>query len=128
MAMDANLVEFCPPEPYSRISVLRQYRNPGNCPDGDSPLLKPIVAEPGDVVVASKSGLKVNGVLLKNTAPQAEDSKRRSLPHYPFGTYRVNAEMVWVASSYNPLSFDSRYFGPIAKSIIRHRLKPFLTI
>ena len=53
---DANLAEFCPPEPYSRLSVVRRYRNPGNCPDGDSPLLKPIVAMPGDVVVLSKSG------------------------------------------------------------------------
>ena len=35
---------------------------------------------------------------------------------------------VWVASSYNPWSFDSRYFGPLPVSIIRRRLKPFLTL
>ena len=127
-AADANLVEFCPPEPYSRLSVVRQYRNPGNCPDGDSPLLKPIVASPGDVVVLSKSGLQVNGVLLRNTAPRSQDSKARLLPHYPFGTYRVSSGTIWVASSYHPLSFDSRYFGPISTTIVRHRLKPFLTL
>ena len=127
-AADGNLAEFCPPEPLSRLSVVRQYRNRGNCPDGDNPLMKPIVAWPGDVVDLSESGLKVNGKLLGNTAPRSQDSKARPLPHYPFGTYRVSAGNVWVASSYHPLSFDSRYFGPIPTSIIRHRLKPFLTL
>jgi conjugative transfer signal peptidase TraF len=125
---DASLAEFCPPEPLSRLSVARQYRNRGNCPDGDNPLMKPIVAEPGDVVVFSKSGLEVNGKLLGNTAPRSQDSKARPLPHYPFGTYQVSSGTVWVASSYHPLSFDSRYFGPIPTTIIRHRLKPFLTL
>ena len=127
-AQDANLAEFCPPEPLSRLSVVRQYRNRGNCPDGDNPLMKPIVARSGDVVVLSKSGLEVNGKLLWNTAPRSQDSKARPLPHYPFGTYQVSAGTVWVASSYHPLSFDSRYFGPIPTSVIRHRLKPFLTL
>src|SRR5580698_2626507 len=116
-AADANLVEFCPPEPFARLSVVRQYRNPGNCPDGDNPLLKPIVASQGDVVVLSKSGLQVNGVLLRNTAPRSQDSKARLLPHYPFGIYRVSSGTIWVASSYHPLSFDSRYFGPISTAI-----------
>ena len=127
-ATDANLVEFCPPEPLSRLSVARQYRNPGNCPDGDNPLMKPIVARPGDVVVLSKSGLQVNGKLLRNTAPRSEDSKARPLLHYPFGTYPVSSGTIWVASSYHPLSFDSRYFGPIPTTIVRHRLKPLLTL
>ncbi len=127
-AADANLAEFCPPEPLSRLSVVRQYRNRGNCPDGDNPLMKPIVAGPGDVVVLSESGLKVNGKLLRNSAPRSQDSNARPLPHYPFGTYRVSSGTVWVASSYHPLSFDSRYFGPIQTSVIRHRLKRFLTL
>ena len=127
-ATDASLAEFCPPEPLSRLSVVRQYRNRGNCPDGDNPLMKPIVARSGDVVVLSESGLKVNGKPLGNTSPRSQDSKGRPLPHYPFGTYRVSSGTVWVASSYHPLSFDSRYFGPIPTSIIRHRLKPFLTL
>ena len=108
--------------------MVRAYRTPGNCPDGANPLLKPIVARPGDVVVVSKSGLRVNGMLLKNSVPRSQDSKGRVLPHYPFGAYRVSAGTVWVASSYHPLSFDSRYFGPILITIVRHRLKPFLTL
>jgi len=60
-AADANLVEFCPPEPFFAAISCTEYRNQGNCPDGDNPLLKPIVARPGDVVVLSQSGLQVNG-------------------------------------------------------------------
>src|SRR6516164_4069258 len=40
----ANLVEFCPEGEPARISLERGYRTPGgNCTDGCSPLLKPIV-------------------------------------------------------------------------------------
>lgn len=127
-AADANLVEFCPPEPYSQISVVREYRNPGICPDGDDPLLKPVIAKPGDTVVLSPLGLQVNGVLLSNTAPRSRDSRGRPLAHFPFGTYQVRSDSVWVASSYHPLSFDSRYFGPIPMDAIRNRLKALLTL
>jgi conjugative transfer signal peptidase TraF len=127
-AADANLVEFCPSEPYSQLSVVRGYRNPGICPDGDDPLLKPVIAKPGDTVVFSDFGLQVNGVLLRNTAPRSRDSLGRPLPHFPFGTYQVRLDNVWVASSYHPLSFDSRYFGPIPTAAIRNRLKALLTL
>ena len=127
-APTADLVEFCPPAPFSRISAVREYRNPGNCPDGDDPLLKPVVAKEGDRVLFSGSGLEVNGILLRNTAPRAQDSRGRPLSHYPFGAYRVSADSVWVASTYHPLSFDSRYFGPIPISAIRNHLKAFLTL
>lgn len=127
-AADANLVEFCPPEPYSQISVVRGYRNPGICPDGDDPLLKPVIAKPGDKVVFSELGLQINGVLLRNTAPRSRDSWGRPLPHFPFGTYQARSNSLWVASSYNSLSFDSRYFGPIPTGAIRNRLKALLTL
>lgn len=124
---DAKLVEFCPPEPFSAVSVSRGYRNPGVCPDGDGPLMKPVVAIAGDTVENSELGVAVNGKLLRNTAPLSRDSKGRPLVHFPFGTYRVEADMVWVVSSFHPRSFDSRYFGPISVPAIRERLKPFLT-
>src|SRR6202142_1870352 len=60
-AADANLAEFCPPEPLSRLSVVRQYRNRGNCLDGDNPLMKPIVAIAGGGGVDTKSGLGESG-------------------------------------------------------------------
>jgi type IV secretory pathway protease TraF len=38
----------------------------------------------------------------------------------------VSPGTIWVASTYHPRSFDSRYFGPIAVADIRARLAPLL--
>src|ERR1700691_3998715 len=72
---DANLIEFCPVEPFATLSIVRGYRDPGACRDGAAPLLKPVIARSGDVVEVSTSGISVNGVLLPNTAPLATDTK-----------------------------------------------------
>ena len=123
----SRLIEFCPPEPYARFAILRGYREVGNCPDGAAPLLKPVIAEAGDMVEVSQGGLIVNGREIPNTAAVPTDTKGRPLNSWPFGRYPVRAGTLWVASSYHPRSFDSRYFGPIAKSTIRDHLRPLLT-
>jgi conjugative transfer signal peptidase TraF len=124
----ANMVEFCPPEPFAKLSVGRGYRDPGTCADGAAPLLKPVIARSGDVVEVSVRGISVNGALLPNTAPLATDTKGRHLEAWPSGRYVVAPGTIWVASSYHPRSFDSRYFGPLSTTAIRHRLKAFLTL
>lgn len=123
----SKLVEFCPAEPFGSLSANRAYRGKGNCPDGAEPLMKPIVAVAGEVVTISGRGVSVSGRLLANSAPLSVDTKNRPLKHWPFGEYRVLAGTVWVISSYNGRSFDSRYFGPIALASIREYLNPFLT-
>jgi conjugative transfer signal peptidase TraF len=125
---DANLVEFCPAEPFATLSIVRGYRDPGACRDGAAPLLKPVIARSGDVVEVSTRGISVNGALMPNTAPLATDTKGRPLEAWPYGRYIVSPGAIWVASSYHPRSFDSRYFGPLSTAAIRHRLKAFLTL
>lgn len=122
----ADLVEFCPPEPFGALSRLRGYRTFGACPDGASPLLKAIVARSGDRVEVSKGGMSVNGISLLNTAPRTADSVGRPLTPWPPGMYVVQPGTVWVASTYHPRSFDSRYFGPIEVSSIRARVQPLI--
>lgn len=124
----ANLVEFCPVEPFASLALSRGYRDPGACRDGGAPLLKPVVAREGDLVDVSAAGIVVNGHLLPNTAPLRRDTKGRPLTSWPPGRYTVQPGFVWVASSANPRSFDSRYFGPVAISSIRDRVKPLLTL
>ena len=53
----ANLVEFCPAEPFAALSLIRGYRDPGTCRDGGAPLLKPVVAKAGDMVELSARGI-----------------------------------------------------------------------
>ncbi|HLH01352.1 MAG TPA: conjugative transfer signal peptidase TraF [Bryobacteraceae bacterium] len=124
----ANLVEFCPAEPFASLALSRGYRDPGACSDGGAPLLKPVVARAGDLVEMSTVGIAVNGHLLPNTAPLRRDTKGRALTSWPVGRYTVKPGFVWVASSYSPRSFDSRYFGPVATSSIRDHVKPLLTM
>jgi conjugative transfer signal peptidase TraF len=124
----ANLVEFCPAQPFAAVSLSRGYRDPGACRDGGAPLLKPVVAKAGDMVELSGLGISVNGLLLPNTAPLSTDTKGRSLEPWHFGRFPVTPGTVWVASSYHSRSFDSRYFGPVYTTAIRHRLKAFLTL
>ncbi len=123
----AKLVEFCPAEPFASLAAERGYRPKGSCPDGAAPLLKPVAAVSGDEVEVTADGLAVNGVPIPNTRPHRADSKHRPLRAWPNGSYLVAPGMVWVASSYNPRSFDSRYFGPVAVRSIRERLRPLLT-
>ena len=122
----ANLVEFCPQGAAASISLSRQYRTAGACPDGGAPLLKP-VAFPGDQIKVSADGIRVNGQLLPNSAGRFRDHLQRPLDPWPYGAYRVAPGTVWVVSSFNSYSFDSRYYGAIPEASIRHHLRPLWT-
>jgi conjugative transfer signal peptidase TraF len=123
----AHFVEFCPTGPLARLAIVRGYRDVGNCPDGAAPLLKPAIARFGDVVDVSQRGIAVNGSLLPNTAPVSIDTKGRPLMAWPSGRYIVEAETIWVASSFHPRSFDSRYFGPLPTGAVRGYVRPLIT-
>jgi conjugative transfer signal peptidase TraF len=125
---DATLVEFCPPEPFGSMANARGYRRAGTCPDGGSPLMKPIVARAGDSLRLSERGMAVNGRALPNSAPLLKDTANRPLSPWPYGTYAVQPGTVWVVSGYHPRSFDSRYFGPIPEALVRNCVRPLLTL
>ncbi len=105
---------ICPIGIAESISISRGYRPKGaGCGDGYAPLLKPISARYGDTVTVYSAGIAINGRLLPNSKQYARDALGRPLPQVPAGTYPVLPGTVWVISSYNRFSFDSRYFGPI---------------
>lgn len=117
---------FCPQGDIVSVANERGYRSAGSCPDGFVPLVKPIVARVGDVVTLNAFGIAVNGELLPNTTPLHLDSKGRVLNSFPYGVYAVKSGEIWVASSYNVASFDSRYLGPVATNSVRELVKPIL--
>jgi len=124
----ANLVEFCPEGQAASISLQRGYRTPGGtCPDGGSPLMKPIAAVAGDRVEVTTNGIRVNGTLIPNSAAHFKDHRGRLLNPWPNGEYIVPPGSLWVVSDFNSWSFDSRYFGPIPSSLVQHRLRPLWT-
>lgn len=117
------VAEFCPAGMSTEQS--RHYRGFGfGCPDRSIPLLKPIVATSGDQVDFSAAGLSVNGRALPNTAPRQIDSKGRYIRPWPSGAYTVEPGKIVVASTYHPLSYDSRYLGPISVHDVRSTLRP----
>ena len=119
---------FCLPESIGRLSMERGYRPRGTCPDGGAPFLKRVVAVTGDRVFLSGSGIAVNGELLPKTAPRVQDRSGRPLQPWAFGNYIVSPDELWVASTYNQYSYDSRYFGPIRSASVLYSLKSVLTV
>ena len=125
---ESRFIEFCPPDPFSSLSMDRGYRARSTaCPDGGEPLLKPVIAHEGDTVEVASKGISVNGTLIRNSVAKESDSAGRTLSVWPDGVYRVASATVWTVSSYSARSFDSRYFGPIRTTNIKHHLRPLWT-
>jgi conjugative transfer signal peptidase TraF len=90
-------------------------------------LLKRIVANAGDVVSLDGGGVTVNGTRLSHTAPRSCDLAGRPLPVCRLQGYRLQPGEVLAISDYSPLSFDSRYFGPIPRAQIQSVVVPVWT-
>jgi len=108
----------------AQLAVERGYLPAGQCLGGFAPLLKQIVAIPGDTVTLTDDQVCINDVLLRGSRALSEDSAGRPLVPYPRGTYRVPPGEYWLFATNLPQSFDSRYFGPVPESSILNSLVP----
>jgi len=123
----APYILFCPDVRWASMRNEPNYRSPmRSCPDGFAPLIKPVVAWPGDTVKTSPQGLTVNSVFLIHTQPLDHDSQGHAIHPYAYGTYRVQQGQLWTVSSFSPRSFDSRYFGPIPLRSVHLWIRPLL--
>lgn len=116
------VVAVCPPAvPVVRTMLQQGYLAYGKCDGSVAPLLKTVAALPGDHVTLLRGSLaQVNGVPVPNTIA------RPSLSAWPDGEYTVQPNQLWIFSSYNANSFDSRYFGPVDFSAVRGEASPLL--
>jgi conjugative transfer signal peptidase TraF len=129
LARGVAVIACPPPTAALELGVDRHYLEVGDCPSRYEPLIKPIAAMPGDTVVVRPSGaIEVNGTPLNNSRSLRDDDAGRPLTGVPAGTYTVAPGHVWLISTYSPLSFDSRYLGPVPISSIRGTVKPLWTI
>ena len=120
-----DVVSFCPPDtPAFREARQRGYVGSGLCEGGYEPLLKPIAAIEGDRVTPTEQGIRINGRLIANSKRLDHDGSGQDLPSPGANSIIVAKGEVWVISSYNPLSFDSRYFGPVPVSKIEGLASP----
>lgn len=96
----------------------------GECPDGHQPILKPIYrATPESPIQLDSHGFTVAGARMANTVPKLFSRTGKPLPHYAFGVYTYG---LWAVSGYSRDSYDSRYFGPVAREDVRFYAKPLL--
>ena len=120
-----DVVAFCPPDtPSFREARARSYLGKGLCEGGYEPLLKPVAAIAGDRITQTDEGISINGRLIANSKSLDRDGSGRTLPSPVANNLVVAGGEVWVISSYNSLSFDSRYFGPIPTSRIEGLAHP----
>jgi conjugative transfer signal peptidase TraF len=114
-----DIVSICPPDTaVFRAARARGYVPYGRCPGGYEPLLKPVAAIAGDIVMVTPAGLLVNGRAVPNSVALAADSADRPLPRHPAGSFTVAEGEFWLVSSFNAASFDSRYFGAVPASLV----------
>jgi len=124
-----DVVSFCPPDTWVFSEArLRGYLGSGVCEGGYEPLLKPIAAIEGDRVTRTEQGIRINGRLIANSKCLDHDGSSRPLPGAEANDVIVAKDEVWVISSYNPLSFDSRYFGPVPVSTIEGLARPLFVM
>ncbi len=121
------IVSACLPERVARFALARGYVWRGRCPGGAVPLGKLVLGVAGDTVGLSERGIVLNGQLVPNSQPRTRDSQGRMLRHYSFGTQVLPPGQIWLFSPYHPLSFDSRYFGPVSVDAVLSRLIPVWT-
>ena len=122
------LVIACLPPEVGVFARARGYLWRGECPGGAAPVGKAVAAVAGDTVTATAGGLIVNGHLLPNSRPLARDRQGRRLQRVGDGTYVVSPGKLWLTSSYNPASFDSRYFGPVPEGAVISGIEPLWTL
>ena len=85
------------------------------------PFLKQVIGRPGDVYRFENNALVLNDCKLKKIIRKEIGSKGLAMPMIPPG--KVPRNHYFVITSH-PLSFDSRYFGPVAGNNIIGIAKP----
>lgn len=119
-----DLVTFCLHEKDEALAIERHYLIHGSRCQLSEPLIKKVIAVPGDRVVLTADFIAVNGRVLHYKTLD-KDSHGRPLTAYPAGNY-VNTNDYWVIGTGSDKSWDSRYFGPIQKKDILWKIRPVL--
>ena len=120
-----STVLACLPDAVALEAMTRGYiPRGGSCSHGTMPVGKPVLALPGDTLIVTAAALVLNGVTVPNTGSLPLDRNGRPLPKLQQGEYYVGPGELWLVSTHSPLSFDSRYFGPVTIARIRATVRP----
>ena len=122
-----SIVQVCLPGDLADFARERGYLGPGSCADGVRPLGKIVLAVESDVVTLECDEIRVNGRVVTNSRTVSKDSRGQILPHHPWGEHRMRSGELWLFSPYHRNAYDSRYFGPVHRSMVVSVLRPLWT-
>lgn len=123
-----DFVSFCPAQDsMTQMAFERGYIGFGNCPGHTERLLKIVYGTEGDIIELTQNGVKVNGALLPFSTTVTQDGLNRPLVPFAKKKLVLQATEFWVMTNRSPLSFDSRYFGPIRLNQVCAVVRPILT-
>ena len=114
-----NLVVAAPPQPLAAFLAERGYLPLG------VPLIKRILALPGQSVCRNELAISVDGIDMGMAL--ASDRHGRALPAWQ-GCRVIAQGEVFLMNWDEPASLDGRYFGPIPSSAIIGRATPLWTL
>ncbi|MCZ4292017.1 conjugative transfer signal peptidase TraF [Hoeflea alexandrii] len=115
---------ICPPLTHEfRRARERGYLRRGFCPGWLSPLIKTVVALPGQSIEIGAS-VVIGGVNLPRSAVQPNDGSGRPITPYAGGA--MPPGFLFLHSPFKG-SYDSRYFGPIPADGVLGLATPILT-
>lgn len=119
-----DLIFICPPDNEAfAVGRERGYLRRGLCPGWFSPLIKTVVALPGQQVNIVNI-VTVDGQALPNSTVRTADAEGRGLDPWSGGI--VPSGALFLSSQFAG-SYDSRYFGPIPASGLLGLARPVLT-
>jgi conjugative transfer signal peptidase TraF len=107
-----DIVNFCLPKPIQDFGLKRSYLEKGFSCHGSMPLIKKIIAVPGDNVLLTDQFISVNGQI-HPFKTRYMDSLGRTLSVFPRGRY-LDTQGFWLVGE-NDKSWDSRYWGPVER-------------
>lgn len=119
-----DLVFICPPSTAPFIDARKRgYLRRGLCAGGFAPLIKTVMALPGQQVETGEN-VAVDGTAIPASGVRPTDDEGRAIQ--PFGGGVVPPDHLFLHSSFAS-SYDSRYFGPIPASGLLGLARPVLT-
>lgn len=104
-----DIVRICPDKNITKVAlILHVTLKSKTCPFGTEPLIKKIMAVPGDYIKATgEQEIEINNEKIPGTKPRVR------IPHYIFEG--IVPENNYLVLTNHPDGFDSRYFGLIDK-------------
>lgn len=125
---DGDLTAVCLPDAIAIVGLKNHYLARGSCTNGSTPVLKKIIAVPGDNVLLTNQFIRVNKIIYYAPSQKKDPEKHWVKKFINNGEYK-HIHSYWLYGSNDPTySWDSRYYGGVKRANIIGTYKPLFTL